>query len=99
MKPLSSQRPNAERKRLRGGTNYIGYHLTCEKFLQDEGGKPFVGARTLWRATRGVESRNVVSHLGFYLDDAREFLTAAGINADAIAPRVQERFIIAFVRV
>jgi len=59
----------------------------------------FVGARTLWRATRGVEPRNAVSHLGFYLDDAREFLTAAGINADAIAPRVQERFIIAFVRV
>jgi arsenite methyltransferase len=30
--------------------------------------------------------------------DAREFLSAAGIDADAIAPRVQDKFISAFVR-
>jgi len=34
----------------------------------------------------------------YNVDDAREFLNAAGIDADQIAPKVQDRFISAFVR-
>ena len=32
------------------------------------------------------------------VDDVREFLSAAGIDADATAPKAQDKFISAFVR-
>ena len=32
------------------------------------------------------------------LEDARQVLTEAGINVDAVAPQVQDKFVSAFVR-
>jgi arsenite methyltransferase len=49
-------------------------------------------------ASAGFESINIEATRVYNIDDAREFLSAAGVDADAIAPRVQDKFISAFVR-
>jgi hypothetical protein len=46
----------------------------------------------------GVESIEIVPTRIYNVDDAREFLGAAGIDVDAIAPQVEGKFISAFVR-
>ena len=49
-------------------------------------------------AAAGFESIALEPTRVYKIDDAREFLGAAGIDADAIAPLVEGRFISAFVR-
>jgi ubiquinone/menaquinone biosynthesis C-methylase UbiE len=49
-------------------------------------------------AAAGFESIGIEETRVYNVDDAREFLSAAGIDADAIAPKVQDKFISAFVR-
>ena len=49
-------------------------------------------------ATAGFESVDIEATRVYNVDDAREFLKAAGIDADSIAPQVQDKFISAFVR-
>ena len=49
-------------------------------------------------ATAGFESIDIEATRVYKIDDAREFLSAAGIDADSIAPKVQDKFISAFVR-
>jgi hypothetical protein len=34
----------------------------------------------------------------YNIEDAREFLTGAGIDADAVAPQVEGKFMSAFIR-
>jgi SAM-dependent methyltransferase len=49
-------------------------------------------------AAAGFESVDIEATRVYNVDDAREFLKAAGIDADSIAPKVQNKFISAFVR-
>src|ERR1700747_2234846 len=49
-------------------------------------------------AAAGFESIDIEATRVYNVDDAREFLHAAGIDADQIAPKVQDKFISAFVR-
>lgn len=49
-------------------------------------------------ASAGFESVDIEATRVYNVDDAREFLKAAGIDADSIAPKVQDKFISAFVR-
>ncbi len=49
-------------------------------------------------AAAGFESIDIEATRVYNVDDAREFLQAAGVDADAIAPKVQDKFISAFVR-
>jgi arsenite methyltransferase len=49
-------------------------------------------------AAAGFESIDVEPKRIYSIDDAKEFLTAAGIDADAVAPQVRDKFISAFVR-
>lgn len=49
-------------------------------------------------AAAGFESVDIEATRVYNVDDAREFLKAAGIDADSIAPKVQDKFISAFVR-
>lgn len=46
----------------------------------------------------GFHSIDIEATRVYSIDDAREFLRAAGIDADSIAPQVQDKFISAFVR-
>jgi len=49
-------------------------------------------------AAAGFDSVDIEATRVYNVDDAREFLKAAGIDADSIAPKVQDKFISAFVR-
>jgi arsenite methyltransferase len=49
-------------------------------------------------AAAGFEAVDIEATRVYNVDDAREFLNAAGIDADSIAPKVQDKFISAFVR-
>jgi SAM-dependent methyltransferase len=49
-------------------------------------------------ATAGFGQIDIEPTRIYRVDDAREFLTAAGINADAIAPEVDGKFLSAFIR-
>jgi arsenite methyltransferase len=49
-------------------------------------------------AAAGFEAIDIETTRVYNLDDAGEFLSAAGIDADTIAPQVQNKFISAFVR-
>jgi ubiquinone/menaquinone biosynthesis C-methylase UbiE len=49
-------------------------------------------------AAAGFEAIDIEATRLYNVDDAREFLNAAGIDANAIAPKVQDKFISAFVR-
>ena len=49
-------------------------------------------------AAAGFEGIDIEATRVYNVDDARKFLGAAGIDADAIAPKVQDKFISAFVR-
>jgi arsenite methyltransferase len=49
-------------------------------------------------AAAGFESIDIEATRVYNVDDAREFLRAAGIDAATIAPKVQDKFISAFVR-
>jgi arsenite methyltransferase len=49
-------------------------------------------------AAGGFEAIDIEATRVYTVDDAREFLSAVGIDADAIAPKVQDEFISAFVR-
>jgi arsenite methyltransferase len=46
----------------------------------------------------GFESIEIEATRVYNVDDAKEFLKGAGIDAEAVAPQVQEKFISAFVR-
>jgi arsenite methyltransferase len=49
-------------------------------------------------AAAGFEAIDIEETRVYNVADAREFLCAAGVDADAIAPKVQDKFISAFVR-
>jgi arsenite methyltransferase len=49
-------------------------------------------------AAAGFESIDIEATRVYKIDDAREFLRAAGIDADSVAPKVLDKFISAFVR-
>jgi SAM-dependent methyltransferase len=49
-------------------------------------------------AAAGFESIDIETTRVYNIDDAREYLRAAGIDADSVAPKVQDKFISAFVR-
>jgi arsenite methyltransferase len=49
-------------------------------------------------AAAGFDSIDIEPTRVYSIDDAREFLGAAGMDVDAIAPQVQDKFISAFVR-
>ena len=49
-------------------------------------------------AAAGFEAIDIEETRVYNVDDAREFLSAAGLDATAIAPEVQDKFISAFVR-
>jgi arsenite methyltransferase len=49
-------------------------------------------------AAAGFESVEIEATRVYNVDDARECLKAAGIDADSVAPKVQDKFISAFVR-
>jgi arsenite methyltransferase len=49
-------------------------------------------------AAAGFQSIDIEATRVYNIDDARGFLKAAGIDAEAIAPQVQDKFISAFVR-
>ena len=49
-------------------------------------------------AAAGFEAVDIEATRVYNVDDAREFLNAAGIDADSIALKVQDKFISAFVR-
>src|SRR4029077_11617365 len=46
----------------------------------------------------GFDSIDIEATRVYNVDDAREFLNAAGLDADAVAPQVQDKFFSAFVR-
>jgi ubiquinone/menaquinone biosynthesis C-methylase UbiE len=48
--------------------------------------------------TAGYEQIEVEPTRAYRVDEAREFLASAGVNVDAIAPQVDEKFMSAFVR-
>ena len=49
-------------------------------------------------ATAGFEAIDIETTRVYKIEDAREFLRAAGIDAESVAPKVQDKFISAFVR-
>ena len=49
-------------------------------------------------AAAGFEAIDIETTRVYKIDDAREFLRAAGIDAESVAPKVQDKFISAFVR-
>jgi len=49
-------------------------------------------------AAAGFESIDIEPTRIYSIDDAKEFLNAAGIDADAVAPQIRDKFISAFVR-
>lgn len=49
-------------------------------------------------AAAGFEAIDIETTRVYNVDDAREFLKAAGIDAEAIVPQVQDKFMSAFVR-
>src|SRR6202045_3832720 len=49
-------------------------------------------------AAAGFESIEIEATRIYNVDDAKEFLQAAGIDADAVAPQIRDKFISAFVR-
>jgi hypothetical protein len=49
-------------------------------------------------AAAGFEQIEVEPTRIYRVDDAREFLSAEGIDVDALAPEVDEKFMSAFVR-
>jgi arsenite methyltransferase len=49
-------------------------------------------------AMAGFESIDIEATRVYNIDDAREFLQAAGIDAATVAPKVPDKFISAFVR-
>ena len=49
-------------------------------------------------AAAGFESIDIEPTRVYSVEDAKEFLTAAGIDADAVAPQIRDKFISAFVR-
>jgi SAM-dependent methyltransferase len=49
-------------------------------------------------AAAGFESIDIEATRVYKIDDAREFLRAAGIDAESVAPKVRDKFISAFVR-
>jgi len=49
-------------------------------------------------ATAGFESIEIEATRVYKLEDAREFLKAAGIDEESVAPKVKDKFISAFVR-
>lgn len=49
-------------------------------------------------ATAGFESIDIEPTRIYSIDDAKEFLQAAGIDAEAIAPQIRDKFISAFIR-
>ncbi|MGB2626092.1 MAG: arsenite methyltransferase [Candidatus Acidiferrum sp.] len=49
-------------------------------------------------AAAGFECIDIEATRVYKIEDAREFLRAAGLDADSIAPEVQDKFISAFVR-
>jgi arsenite methyltransferase len=49
-------------------------------------------------ARAGFEAVDIEATRAYNVDDAREFLRAAGIDVDTIAPQVKDKFISAFVR-
>ena len=49
-------------------------------------------------ALAGFESIEIEATRVYNIDDARQFLMEAGLDADAIAPKVRDKFISAFVR-
>ena len=49
-------------------------------------------------AAAGFESIDIEATRVYNINDASEFLKAAGIDAESIAPQVQDKFISAFVR-
>jgi SAM-dependent methyltransferase len=49
-------------------------------------------------AAAGFESVDIEVTRVYDVNDAREFLCASGMNADSIAPQVQDKFVSAFVR-
>jgi SAM-dependent methyltransferase len=48
--------------------------------------------------TAGFESIDIEPTRIYSIDDAKEFLNAAGIDADAVAPQIRDKFMSAFVR-
>jgi arsenite methyltransferase len=49
-------------------------------------------------AAAGFESIDIEPTRIYSIDDAKEFLKTAGIDADAVAPQIRDKFISAFVR-
>jgi hypothetical protein len=49
-------------------------------------------------AKAGFDSIDIEPTRVYNLDDARQFLVGEGIDADAVAPQVQDKFISAFIR-
>ena len=49
-------------------------------------------------AAAGFESIDIEPTRIYSIDDAKEFLNAAGIDADAVAPQIRDKFVSAFVR-
>ncbi len=49
-------------------------------------------------AAAGFESIDIEATRVYEIEDAREFLTAAGINEESVAPKVKDKFLSAFVR-
>jgi SAM-dependent methyltransferase len=49
-------------------------------------------------AAAGFESVDIEPTRVYSINDAKEFLNAAGIDADAVAPQIRDKFISAFVR-
>ena len=49
-------------------------------------------------AAAGFESIDIETTRAYSIEDAREFLSSSGMDADSIAPQVENKFISAFVR-
>jgi len=49
-------------------------------------------------ARAGFDSIDIEPTRVYSIEDAREFLTGAGIDADAVAPLVEGKFMSAFIR-
>jgi len=49
-------------------------------------------------AAAGFESIDIKPTRIYSIDDAKEFLNTAGIDADAVAPQIRDKFISAFIR-
>jgi len=49
-------------------------------------------------AKAGFDAIEIVPTRVYSLEDARGFLSGAGLDVDAVAPRIQDRFMSAFIR-